>query len=149
MLLDSARYSVIMSRTMYRWLVYDAVRPTVDAGPTAWTHGGRVAYGRLETLYARLRQVEFAGEGGRVVRLTSKDARTVMGLVELARSLGFSDPPPSARSLAERLRWQVGDVDRFPGTLPEQARTMRLMPVGPGQYLSTGGGTLSAPRSAT
>jgi len=142
MLVETARYPVLMSRTMYRWLVYDVLRPVMDRPATSWPHGGRVSYVRLETLHARTRQVEFQGEGGRTLRLTSKDARTVMGLVELHRSLGLTAPPASARSLVERLRWQVGDADHLPGVLPPMVRALRLIPLGDGKYLLKGPGPM-------
>lgn len=144
MLVDGQRYAVMMSQTLYRWLMFRALRPILDSGPDGWTHAGRVTYGRLETLYAHGRQVEISW-GGRILRLTKKDARTLMGIIELARGPVLPDPPGSSRWLFRQLSWQVGDMDRVPGEVPEQVRTLRLIPIGNGQYLTQGGGTMSAP----
>ena len=145
MLLDAQRYPVLMSRTMHRWLVYRVLQPALEAGPQSWSHAGRITYSRLETLYARAKQVSFLGDGGRVLSLAPRDARTLLGVIECADSIATEPPPRSARALADRLRWQVGDVDHLEGVLPERARTMRLIPVGPGEYLTQGGGLLAAP----
>lgn len=141
MLVDGQRYPVVMSQTLYRWLMFDALRPVVDAGPGRWTHGGRVTYARLETLYTHGRQVEIA-QNGRIVRLTAKDARTLMGLLDLSKSLPIEKPPRSSRELTSRLSWQIGDTDQLPGTLTQQARALRLIPLGNGEYLTMGGGVL-------
>lgn len=133
MLIDGHRYPVLMSQTLYRWLMFDKVRPILDAGPGSWPHGGRITFGRIETLYTHAKQVGII-QGGRVLRLTQKDARTLIGILEHLQS----DPgrPRSARSLISRLRWQVGDLDAVPGLVHEQVRAMRLVRIGDGQYLS-------------
>lgn len=137
MLVESQRYPVMMSATLYHWLIYRVLRPVLDAGPGAWKHGGRVGFGRLETLYDRTRQVTIQ-QNGRIVRIALKDARTLMGLLELHGSLGFVSPPRSASTLKKRLAWQVGDVDQRPGELPVLARSLRLIPIGRGRYLTPG-----------
>lgn len=142
MLVEDTRYRVLMSRSLYRWLVYDATGAALSAGVKGWTQGGRVSFSRMETLHARLKAVSFEGEG-RMVRLAQRDARSVIALIELWRSLGLDEPPRSSRSLVERLRWQVGDVDRLPGVLPEQVRSMHLIPAGPGLYVSQGDGIVA------
>lgn len=142
MLIDDQRYPVLMSQTLYRWLMFDRMRGILDAGPKTWTHGGRIAFGRIETLYTRCKQVGIE-QGGRVVRLTQKDARTLIGLLEHLQAR--PDRPASASPLVERLRWQVGDLDTIPGLVREQVRVMRLVPIGNGQYISQYGGLFAAP----
>lgn len=142
MLLNDQRYPVLMSQTLYRWLMFDRIRWILEAGPKSWPHGGRIAFGRVETLYTHCKQVGIE-QGGRVVRLTQKDARTLIGILEHLQ--GDPDRPASARSLVERLRWQVGDLDTIPGLVREQARAMRLVPIGNGQYISRYGGLFAAP----
>ncbi len=144
MLVEGQRYRVVMSQTCYHWLMFTVLKPILGAGPSAWPQGGRVAFGRLETLYAHGKQVEIAQQG-RFLRLTLKDARTVMGLVELARAGRLPAAPRSARSLYRELGWQVGDTETLPGALPEPVRAWRLIPLGNGKYLSQGGGSLLIP----
>lgn len=142
MLIEGQRYPVVMSQTLYRWLMFGPMRKIIDAGPKSWTHGGRIAFGRVETLYTHGKQVGME-QGGRVVRLTQKDARTLIGLLEHLQT--DPDRPTSSRSLLGRLRWQVGDVDHIPGQLSEHVRVMRLVPLGNGTYVSQYRGLFAAP----
>lgn len=133
--MDGQRYGVLMSQTLYRWLMYEVLKPVLDAGGTAWGQSGRVSYERLETLSARCRGVEMLGQG-RLVRLAQRDARTLMGVLDLARTGRIPVPPASSKSLSGRLAFQVGDVDHLPGQVSERAAKLGgVMALGDGRYV--------------
>ena len=135
MLVETQRYGVMVSQSLYRWLMFEVLRAIVDAGPGAWNQSGRVSYERVETLYARGRQVELAGQG-RLMRLAQRDARTLMGILDLARTGRLPVPPASSQSLSTRLAWQVGDLDRMPGQISERAsRIGGCIQLGDGRYV--------------
>lgn len=135
MLVEDALYTVTMSRSAFNWLVRGVVRPALDAGPSAWPHAGRLAYGRLETLATRCKHVEVR-QRGRVTRWTSKDARTVLALLEAARvgTVGRT-PPASAAALETVLRWQVGELPTLPGQVPERVARAGWLVNSRGEYV--------------
>ena len=126
MLIDGHRYPVLMSQTLYRWLMFDKVRPILDAGPGSWPLevASRSAGSRPCT---RTRSRSGIIQGGRVLRLTQKDARTLIGI---PGAPAIRPWPPEVGAVADlRLRWQVGDLDAVPGLVHEQVRAMRLVQV--------------------
>lgn len=135
MTVEGATYAVTMSRSTFNWLVRGVVGPVLDAGPSAWPHGGRLAYGRLETLATRCRHVEVR-QRGRVTRWTLRDARTVLALLEAARAgMVRRAPPPSADALEVTLRWQVGELRDLPGLVPVAVARGGWLPTSRGDYV--------------
>lgn len=136
MAVEGATYAVTMSRSTFNWLVRGVVGPALDAGPSAWPHGGRLAYGRLETLATRCKHVEVR-QRGRVTRWTSKDARTVLALLEAARvGIVTRAPPASAAALELALRWQVGELRDLPGQVPERVARAGWLVNSRGEYIA-------------
>lgn len=118
MLQPGIRYEVLMSATAYSWAVHRLVRPIVDGSPSAWPHQeGRLAYGRVESLFSHLRQVR-EQQQGRIVRLAPRDAQTLLGLLEAAQDGVVKvdeKMPGGARSLARELSWRLGITPRPAG----------------------------------
>lgn len=135
MTLDGVLYTVTMSRSAFHWLVRGVLTPILDAGPRAWPHGGRLDFGRLETLARRCRHVEVR-QRGRVTRWTSKDARTVLALLEAAgEGVVARKPPASAGALGQVLRYQVGDLRDLPGLVPLRVAQAGGLPTSRGGYV--------------